>query len=61
VVIAVISDKPEEVAQKFESVQIIPHADNPWEMPFERRKTIYILRQRRPSSPVDWAGERFYF
>ena len=60
-VIAFISDKPADVAKKFESVQIVPHVDNPWEMPFERRKTIYILRNRRPSSPVDWEGERFYF
>jgi len=61
VVIAVISDTPKDVEKKFESVQIVPHIDNPWEMPFERRKTIYILRNRRPSSPVDWEDERFYF
>jgi len=60
-VIAVIDDTPEEVGQKFASVQIIPHADNPWEMPFERHKTIYILRNRRPSAKFDWEDERFYF
>jgi hypothetical protein len=60
-VIAVISDTPEDVGKKFASVQIIPHADNPWEMPFERRKKIYILRNRRPDAKFDWEDERFYF
>jgi Dolichyl-phosphate-mannose-protein mannosyltransferase len=60
-VIAVISDTPEDVGKKFASVQIIPHADNPWEMPFERRKKIYILRNRRPEAKFDWRDERFYF
>jgi hypothetical protein len=61
VVIAVISDKPEDVGQKYESVQIVPHADNPWEMPFERERKIYLLRGRKPGATFDWADERFYF
>jgi len=60
-VIAIISDTPGEVGQKFQSVQVIPHADNPWAMPFERHRTIYLLRNRKPGAPFDWADERFYF
>jgi hypothetical protein len=60
-VIAIISDTPAEVGEKFASVQIVPHADNPWEMPFERHRTIYILRNRHPSAVFNWEDERFYF
>jgi hypothetical protein len=30
-------------------------------MPFERHRTIYILRNRRPSAVFNWEDERFYF
>jgi hypothetical protein len=60
-VIAIISDTPEAVGTKYESVQVIPHSDNPWAMPFERHRTIYLLRGRKPGAPFDWADERFYF
>jgi hypothetical protein len=59
-VIAVISDTPEKVAQKFESVEIVGRMDNPFAMPFEH-KNIYLLRGRRPSATFRWADERFYF
>jgi hypothetical protein len=60
VVIAVIPDTPEEVSQKYESVEIVGRMDEPYAMPFEH-KNIYLLRGRRPSAPFHWADERFYF
>lgn len=61
VAIAIISDTPEDVATKYNSVQLIPSADNPWAMPFERRRKIYLLRGRKPTAPFDWKDERFYY
>lgn len=58
-VIAVIPDTPEEVAQKYESVTIVGVMDDPYAMPFEH-KNIYLLRGRRTSAPFDWRDERFY-
>jgi hypothetical protein len=60
VVIAVIGDTPKAVSQKYRLVEIVGRMDNPWAMPFEH-KNIYLLRGRRPSSPFNWADERFYF
>ena len=60
VVIAVIGDTPEEVSQKYESVEVVGRMDEPYAMPFEH-KNVYLLRGRRPSSRFDWADERFYF
>ena len=60
VVIAVIGDTPDEVGQKYESVEIVGKMDNPYAMPFEH-KNVYLLRGRRPSWRFDWADERFYF
>ena len=59
-VIAVIGDTPDAVAQKYTSVQVVGHRGNPWAMPFEQ-KNVYLLRGRRPSRPFRWADERFYF
>jgi hypothetical protein len=59
-VIAVIPDTPKDVSQKYESVEIVGHMDDPYAMPFEH-KNIYLLRRRRSSAPFDWADERFYF
>jgi hypothetical protein len=59
-VIAVIPDTPQQLAKKYESVTIVGRMDNPYAMPFEHRN-IYLLRDRRPSAPADWADERFYF
>jgi hypothetical protein len=59
-VIAVIPDTPGEVSQKYESVEIVGHMDDPYAMPFEH-KNIYLLRGRRRSAPFHWADERFYF
>ena len=60
-VIAIIPDRPEAVGRKYETVQPIPFADNPWAMPFERHRHIYLLRNRRPGAPFDWEDERFYY
>lgn len=57
--IAVISDSPQEIAQKYMSVRVVGRLDNPWAMPFEH-KSIYLLRGRRLSAPFHWADERFY-
>ena len=59
-IIAVISDTPAAVATKYSSVTIIGYLTNPYAMPFEH-KTIYLLRNRRPNAPFDWAKERFYY
>ncbi|WP_103931701.1 ArnT family glycosyltransferase [Bryocella elongata] len=58
-VIAVIDDKPEEVATKYDSVTIVGQMYDPYSMPFEHRN-IYLLRGRKPSAPFDWKDERFY-
>ncbi len=59
-VIAIIPDRPAEVATKYESVTILGHNSNPYSMPFEHRN-IYLLRGRNPGRPFDWADERFYY
>jgi len=59
-VIAVVSDTPQQLARKYESVMIVGHMDNPYSMPFEHRN-IYLLRGRRSSASFEWADERFYF
>jgi hypothetical protein len=56
-VIAVIGDRPEEVATKYESVQIVGRMDQPHAMPFEHHN-IYLLRNRRPEAHFDWADEK---
>ena len=53
-VIAVISDSPQQLAKKYESVTIVGRMDDPYAMPFEHRN-IYLLRDRRPSASFDWA------
>lgn len=59
VVIAVIHDSPEDVAMKYESVNIAGVMDNPYAMPFEHRN-IYVLRRRKASAPFNWADEKDY-
>ena len=61
IVIAIIPDTPAEVARKYNSVTPIPFADNPWAMPFERHRKIYILRGRKADAPFNWEDERFYY
>jgi len=58
-VIAVIDDTPDEVAQKYASVTIVGRMDNPYAVGFEHHN-IYLLRNRKPGAPLDWADERFY-
>lgn len=59
-VIAVIYDTPEELAPKYEHVEIVGRMDDPWSMSFEHRN-IYLLRGRKPTAPVNWADEKDYF
>jgi hypothetical protein len=58
-VIALIHDKPEELAQKYDSVTIVGEMEDAYSMPFEHHN-IYLLRGRKPSAPFDWKEERFY-
>jgi hypothetical protein len=59
-VIAIIPDTPEQLATKYLSVTVLGRNSNPYSMPFERCR-IYLLRNRKPSSPFAWADERFYY
>jgi len=58
-VIAVIDDTPDEVAQKYASVTIVGRMDNPYAVGFEHHN-IYLLRDRKPGTHFDWDDERFY-
>lgn len=58
-VIAVLHDTPEELHTKYASVTIIGRMDNPLAMPFEH-KTVYLLRGRLPSAPMNWNDEKDY-
>ena len=60
-VIAVIPDSLSEISQKYESVTIVGRMNAPYAMPFERQRTIYLLRGRRASAPFRWSDERYYF
>ncbi len=57
-ILAIVHDKPEQLAQKYEHVEIVGRMDDPWGMSFEHRN-IYLLRGRR--TPFQWADEKFYF
>ena len=59
--IAVISDTLEEISLKYADVRIVGKPTNPSAMPFENRRTVYLLRDRRPSAPFHWEDERFYY
>ena len=59
-VIAVIGDTPAEVGTKYASVTALGHIDVPYAMPFERRHTIYLLRNRRPDATFHWSDEKHF-
>jgi hypothetical protein len=60
--IAIISDSPEKIALKYNSVTLLGRPDaSPYAMPFERHRRIYLLRGRKPTAPFNWADERFYY
>jgi hypothetical protein len=59
VVIGVVDATPAEMLERYESVQLVGHLDNPYAMPFEH-KNIFILRHRRPSQKVMWDDFKFY-
>jgi len=61
IAIAVIPDTPEELAMKYTDIRIIGKSTNPYAMPFENRRTVYLMRGRRPSAPFHWEDERFYY
>lgn len=59
-VIGVTSAKPDEMAKRYESVQVVGKMDNPLAMP-EEHKNIYLLRHRRPEMLVKWNEWKNYF
>jgi hypothetical protein len=61
IAIAVIPDTPEELATKYADIRIIGKGTNPYAMPFENRRTVYLMRGRRASAPFHWEDERFYY
>jgi hypothetical protein len=61
IAIAVIPDTLDEIAQKYTDVRIMGKGTNPYAMPFENHRTVYLLRGRRPSAPFHWENERFYY
>ena len=44
ILITVEHDTPEHFLQYYDHVEIIGNLDNPWAMPYERRKSIFLLR-----------------
>jgi hypothetical protein len=59
VVIFISDATPAELADRYESVQLIAHLNNPYAMPFEH-KNVYLLRKRKPSMKVVWADWKDY-
>jgi hypothetical protein len=59
--IAIVSDSQSALETKYDSVQLIGGITNPYAMPFERRRHIWLLRGRKPSAPFRWEDERFYY
>jgi hypothetical protein len=61
VVIAVVSDSKAELETKYASAELVGRITNPYAMPFERRRGIWLLRGRLPNAPFHWEDERFYY
>jgi 4-amino-4-deoxy-L-arabinose transferase-like glycosyltransferase len=59
VVIGVVDATPAEMLERYESVQLVGHLDNPYAMPFEH-KNIFILRHRRATQKVVWSKFKDY-
>jgi Dolichyl-phosphate-mannose-protein mannosyltransferase len=59
VVIFISDATPAELADRYESVQLIAHLDNPYAMPFEH-KNVYLLHRRKPAMKVVWADWKDY-
>jgi 4-amino-4-deoxy-L-arabinose transferase-like glycosyltransferase len=58
--IAVVHDKPEDLAQRWNSIQILGTMDNPLAMSFEHRN-VYLLQQPKLDHPLDWTDEKDFF
>lgn len=61
IAIAVVSDTQAQLETKYLSAQYVGRITDPYAMPFERRRGIWILRGRRPDAPLQWADERYYY
>jgi len=61
VAIAIVSDSQGALETKYESAELVGRITNPYAMPFERRRGIWLLRGRRASAPFRWEDERFYY
>jgi hypothetical protein len=56
---AVIPDTLEQLATKYADIRVMGRGKYPYAMPFENRRTVYLMRNRRPSAPFHWEDERF--
>jgi Dolichyl-phosphate-mannose-protein mannosyltransferase len=54
VFIAIVGDTPDELRQKFDSVEIVGRMQHPYAMPYENRN-IYLCRHPKPDSGVQWS------
>jgi hypothetical protein len=61
VAVAVVSDSRAELETKYESAQYIGKITNPYAMPFEQHRGVWVLRGRKPTPPFHWKDERFYY
>lgn len=59
IVIGIVDATPAEMQERYESVQLVGHIDDPLIMPYEH-KNIFILRHRRPSHRVVWSEFKDY-
>jgi hypothetical protein len=59
VVIGIVDATPAEMQERYESVELVGHIDDPLAMPFEH-KNVFILRRRRPSQKVVWDDFKDY-
>ena len=57
--IAVIGDTVPEISQKYASVTVVGHLNDPYAMPYEH-KNIYLLRNRRSGAPFVWSDEKHF-
>lgn len=59
-VIAIVGTSPSDLSKKYQSVTIVGERNTPYAMPFEHGN-VYLLRDRRPSAPFEWAKVRHYY
>ena len=58
--IAVVHDKPEDLAKRWNSVKVLGVTDDPLAMSFEH-KNVYLLAQPKVEHPLNWSEEKNFF